>query len=107
MKINFQTSGGFAHLPALSKPSTIDTSEIDSNIASQLESLVRESRFFELPTRVSTVAKGAADHRTYTITIEDSNHTHTIQLTDPITDSSLQQLVNQLRMISRHRPEDK
>lgn len=68
MKITFNMSGGFAYLPALSRPVIIDTAQIDPQVANQLESLVRESRFFDQPARADTTAKGAADYRTYTIT---------------------------------------
>jgi hypothetical protein len=101
MKINFKMSGGFAHLPALSKPFIIDTQQIDEHDADQLESLVRKSHFFEQPARANTIAKGAADYQTYTITVEDGPHIHTIQLTDPIKDESLQQLVSNLRLRAR------
>jgi hypothetical protein len=99
MKINFQMSGGFAYIPALSKPSIIDTSQVDPDTAKDLEARVRDSRFFEQPARASAAPKGA-DYRTYTITIEDGGRSHTIQLTDPIKDSNLQTLVSQLRTIS-------
>lgn len=99
MKINFQMNGGFAYIPALSKPSTIDTSQIDADTAKRLENFVRESRFFEQPVQASGAAKGA-DYRTYTITIEDGGRNHTIHLTDPIKDSHLQKLVSELRTIS-------
>jgi hypothetical protein len=101
MKINFKMSGGFAHLPAFSRPFIIDTQHVDAQVADQLESLVRQSRFFEQPARASTVAKGAADYQTYTITVEDGTHTHTIQLTDPIKDENLQKLVSNFRMMAR------
>ena len=101
MKISFKTSGGFAYLPALSKPYIIDTAQIDARLADQLESMVRESRFFEQPADPVTLAKGAADHITYTITIEDGPHSHTIKVTDTIVDDSLRQLVSQLRSMSQ------
>jgi hypothetical protein len=101
MKITFKMSGGFAHLPALSRPFTIDTQQIDEPVAHQLESLVQQSRFFEQPARANTVAKGAADYQTYTITVEDGTHNHTIQLTDPIKDENLKQLVSNLRTMAR------
>jgi hypothetical protein len=101
MKINFKTSGGFAHLPAFSKPFVVDTEKVDPQIARQLESFVQESRFFEQPAQANTTRKGAADYQTYTITIEDNTRSHTVQLTDPINDANLHQLVAQLRLMSR------
>jgi hypothetical protein len=101
MKITFTASGGFAHVPALSRPVVTDTAQLDPRIAQQLESLVRESRFFEQPARVSSPAKGAADYRTYTITVEDGQRVHTVELTDPITDANLERLVSSLQASGR------
>ena len=101
MTITFEMSGGFAHLPALSRPLTIDTAQIEPQARTELESLVHQSRFFDQPLRGPTPAKAAADYRTYTITVQDGPHAHTIQLTDPITDINLEQLVSRLRVMAR------
>lgn len=101
MKITFEMSGGFAYFPTRSRPVIIDTIQIDPQVADQLESFVRESRFFDQPARVDTTAKGAADYQTYTITVQDGTHVHTIQLTDPINDANLEQLVSRLQLMAR------
>jgi hypothetical protein len=101
MKITIETSGGFAPLPALSRPITIDTKTIDRQIASQLESLVQDAAFFDRPAFIDTTAKGAADYRTYTITVQDGPRVHTVRLTDPIADSSLERLVSRVQAIAR------
>jgi hypothetical protein len=101
MKITFEMSGGFAPLPALSKPVIIDTAQIDPQVATELESLVRHSRFFDQPARGQSPAKGAADYRTYTITVQHGPQVHTIQLTDAITDTNLEQLVSRLSVMAR------
>jgi len=101
MKINFEMSGGFAHIPMLNKPIMLDTKQIESRVANELESIVRNSHFFQLPRENKNSAKGAADYRIYTITIEDDSHVHTIQLTDPITDVNLERLVSRLQSIAR------
>jgi hypothetical protein len=101
MIITLEVSGGFAPLPALSGPLTIDTAQIEPQARTELEALVCQSRFFDLPLRGPTPAKGAADYRTYTITVQDGPRVYTIQLTDPITDIYLEQLVSRLRVIAR------
>jgi hypothetical protein len=97
MKIAFKTDGGFAYLPALSRPVVIDTTQIDTQLGSTLESLVHESGFFERGEETSAVSRGAADLKTYTITVEEGLRTHTIRVTDPITDMNLHRLVSHLR----------
>ena len=100
MTITFEMSGGFAQLPALNKPVTIDTAQIEAQARTELESLVRQSQFFG-QFAYPTPTKGAADYRTYTITVQDGSRVHTIQLTDPITDINLEQLVSRLRVMGR------
>ena len=101
MKITFEMSGGFAHIPGLSGPVTIDTAQIDPQVATELESLVRQSRFFDQLARDQSPARGAADYRTYTITVQDGPQVHTIQLTDPIRDTNLGRLVSRLSVMAR------
>ena len=101
MTITFEMSGGFAHLPAFSRPVRIDTAQIEPEARNELESLVRQSRFFDQPSRGPTPAKGAADYRAYTITVQDGPRLQTIQLTDPITDINLEQLVSRMRVMAR------
>ncbi|TDH18409.1 hypothetical protein EXU57_23380 [Segetibacter sp. 3557_3] len=104
MKIHFQTNGGFAYLPGMSKPFTIDTTNENAEAADQLENLVQEARFFELPTHSSTLSKGAADFITYTVTVEDGPRAHTITATDPVGDEKLHQLIARLRNLARSAP---
>jgi emfourin len=101
MKITFEMNGGFAPIPALSGPITTDTTQIGPELANQLESLVRESHFFDKPARVATMAKGAADYRAYTITVQDGPRIHSVQLIDPITDANFERLVSLLRLTAR------
>ena len=101
MEIIFAMSGGFAYVPALAKPFIIDTARIDAKIGRQLEFLVRETRFFDLPACLETPVPGAADYRTYTITVRDGPRAHTVQLTDPITDANLERLVSRIQFMAR------
>lgn len=101
MKIVFETSGGFAFTAALSKPVTIDTTQIDPTAARQLESLIRDARFFDQPAQAPPPPSGAADYQTYTITAHDGPRQHTIQFTDPIADPTLARLVLALQALSR------
>ncbi|MCB1826531.1 MAG: hypothetical protein KDJ54_18915 [Candidatus Competibacteraceae bacterium] len=100
MKITIEINGGFAPLPALSRPITIDTTTLNPQLVRQLESLVRDAAFFDRPAFINTTAKGAADYRTYTITVQDGPRVHTVSLTDPISDPSLEQLVSHLQVIT-------
>jgi hypothetical protein len=104
MKITLARSGGLAYIPALNKPVSIDTTRIDSQIAHELETLIKQARFFNLPERSSTPGKGAADHRSYTLTVQDGARTHTIQFADPILDPALNRIVSRLEALARASP---
>jgi hypothetical protein len=97
VKIQFQMEGGLASFPGLSKPVTIDTQELPEGEAARWAQLVQAAGFFDRPAVVGVPARGAADHRRYTITVEDGERRHTVTLTDPVPDAGLQALLAALR----------
>src|SRR3954468_20203106 len=97
MNITLEVSGGFAALPQLSKLQSVDTEALDSARGRELESIVREANFFELPVRSHTTSPSAADFFTYIITVKDRGREHTVQLTDPISDERLMRLIDAIR----------
>jgi hypothetical protein len=96
MWIKFQSDGGFGYFPGLSAPVMLDTSTLPPREAESIEALVERARFFELPAQVNAPAPGAADYRTYTITVEDGGRAHTIKATEPLQDPQLQALIGYL-----------
>lgn len=103
MKITCEMSGGFAHIPALSTPITVDTGELDPQDRSMLETLVGACRFFVLPPSIVTVSASAADYRTYQIAVQDGPRLHCVHVTEPIMDRNLRCLVAELRTRSKFR----
>lgn len=101
VKLTIEISGGFAAIPKLSMPSTIDTDKIDAHLADELKSLLDQARFFDQPEAVGTVMPGSADLMTYIVTVRAEGRVHTVHITDPITDPSLQTLVDRILTISR------
>lgn len=97
MQITLEISGGFAPTPTLSEPYAIDTSTINPARASEVESIIREAQFFGLPARLKTTNPGAADYLTYVIKVKDGERTHSVVLTDPISDEGLTRLIDILR----------
>jgi hypothetical protein len=95
MRIIFTTSGGFVSIPGLSAPLTIDVTSLPDGEQAELRQLVERTGFFQLPPR--RPRPSAADARTYTITIEEENRTHTVTLTDPLPPGDLRVLVDRLR----------
>lgn len=97
MKITIEISGGFAAIPELSRPSTIDMDKIDARRADELKFLLDQANFFSRPEVVSAALPGSADLITYIVTVQAESGAHTVRITDPITDRSLQTLVDRIR----------
>jgi hypothetical protein len=95
MRVRFKMNGGFVYLPARSEPVTIDTDDLPAVEAKELERLIEAAGFFEIP-ETSSPPRGAADYLRYTISATTPEHSHTVQLTDPIEDPHLQALVEYL-----------
>lgn len=97
MRVTLEVSGGFFASPVLNEPHTIDTTEIDPVRAGEVEAIVRDARFFELPARLTTTTPDAADYFIYTITATDGDRVHSVVLTDPVSDAGLMQLIDILK----------
>jgi hypothetical protein len=95
MRVRFKMDGGFVYLPARSEPTTIDTEELPEEEAKELVRLIEAAGFFELP-ETSSPPRGAADYLRYTISATTPEHSHTVQLTDPIEDPHVRALVEYL-----------
>ena len=97
MRITFSMSGGFAHMPGLSRPVSIDLSELSADEAQELQVLLQDLDFSGLRKVAAKPRSGAADYRTYKIAVEEGNRTRSIMLTDPVEDPKLQRLIAILR----------
>jgi hypothetical protein len=101
MRIEFQTEGGLAYFPGLSTPVVIDSDALTAEDASELQRLVEAARFFERPTVAGAPRRGAADHRQYTISVEEGGRQHTITVADAVADPTLQPLLRFLQAKAR------
>ena len=102
MRIRYEKEGGIAYFPGLSKAIDIDTEQLPAAVRSELERLIEATNFFDLPA-VSPPPRGAADYRQYKITVTTSKRGHTVQLTEPIKDLRVQDLVRCLEAIAEER----
>jgi hypothetical protein len=94
--------GGLAFIPGLSKPITINSETLPNQETDKLKQLLNTAHFFELPPVIGTPGAGAADYRRYTITVDDGNRHHTVQMTDPVKDPHLQALLTYLKTWRRN-----
>lgn len=98
-RITFRTGGGFAPLPGLSKPVTIDAAALPADTAAELRRLLEAARFFSLPPRVGG-QRDAADYQTYTIDVEAEDRRHAVRVSEPVADPHLRALVDRLRLLA-------
>jgi hypothetical protein len=76
---------------------TIDAAALTQEERNELERLIDEAGFFTLPCEAGKPAKGAADYRQYTITVEEQERRHTVKASDPLDDPKLRNLIGFLQ----------
>lgn len=99
MKIHFERSGGFAGMLIQTE---LETTELSPQEAKEVESLVSESRFFQLPSRMSGKT-GGADRFTYLIEIESEGKQHAVEVGESAVPEQLRPLVQRLEMLARRK----
>jgi Emfourin len=94
MRIQVERDGGFAYIPGLRGPKTVDTATLPPAEAAALEAAARQADFSAAAERAAAPARGSADHRTVTVTVEDGGASRSITVSDPIEDDALRSLVD-------------
>lgn len=98
MRLELAADGGFAALPGLRRPLSIDTDALPPEVADELRQLVESTRFFSLPESVKAPA-GAADYREYTITANDGDRSHTVRVPELSASPELLRLIERLQSL--------
>jgi hypothetical protein len=98
MRIQFSMEGGIAYFPGLSQPVTIDSEQLSHQESDELRRLIDAADFFNLPPNVGKPARGAADYRQYTATIQEGQRQHTVHVMEPIEDANLRRLIEFLNL---------
>ena len=94
MKIYFEQSGGFT---GIEKNILINSNSLDTEEASELQRLVDNANFFDLPSEPPAPLHGA-DYLEYKITIEtNDNKKHSIKITDLTMPPNVGPLIRYLR----------
>ena len=99
MRVVLQQEGGFAGL--VRPPLVVDSTQLAPEQQRELDRLIVECNFFQLPADGPTPPQGAADYVTYTLTVEREQQTHSIRVTDPVTDAALAALI---AFVKRYHP---
>jgi emfourin len=96
LRVEFKVTGGFAAFPGLAAPRVLDSEAMSPEDAATLGRLLKESRFFDLPSVGASTR--LPDARTYTIRAsDDDGRAHQVTVSDPVQDGSLAELVAFLR----------
>lgn len=110
MRITLQTDGGFAYMPGLAAPVTVDTDKVSSEEAGHWQDLIGAANVWDLPDptvpgvqRRPPSASAARDQRMYTLTIEEGAQRRTLRFSDPVL-AELAPLVQELLVRARKRP---
>ena len=94
MKISFESSGGFA---GMHTSVALDTDSVSSEEAQQLNDLIINSNFFDLPSESPKPKPGSADYIGYSITVDSEGRKHTVRTNDTTMPSNLSPLVRFLQ----------
>jgi len=92
MKIHLVRTGGFG---GIRREVRIETRSLPTADREPLERLVGAAGFFTLPGSYPRPARGA-DFFTYSVTIEDGERRHTIEVAQPSLPESLRPLIREL-----------
>ena len=99
MRIGFRSDGGIAFIPGLSRPTSFTLEELPAEDRFHLEKLLEEARFFTLPAQVGSPP--GPDRRSYDVTVQTENTSHSVRFTEPIPDPAQSALVTFLGACAR------
>lgn len=97
MQIRYQQSGGFS---GMRKTSVVDTQRLPAREAKKVQDLVELAGFFDLPEKFSR-PKSGADYFTYSITVEDGDRSHSVEVSEPSAPESLRPLIRYLALLKK------
>ena len=94
MQLHLSVDGGFAPVPGLRKPVTVDVDHLPPHQASEAKRLLDASQFWSQPAALPPPSTGAADYREYTITAESGDRQHTVKVPEIGAPAELLELID-------------
>ena len=92
MEIHIVRTGGFG---GMRREARVETGALPRGEREPLEGLVKDAGFFALPGRFPKPARGA-DYFTYSITVDDGERQHTVEVSERSLPPALKPLVREL-----------
>jgi hypothetical protein len=99
MKIEYRREGGIAYFPGLSRPISVNTAELPTEQAEELEQLCAAAQLFERP--APPPPEHVADAYTYTLTLQQGRRHRTLRAYDPVADEDLRALLDFIEGLRR------
>ena len=93
-RIDFERSSGIVGRPL---HYSADLSDLSEDVAQNLQRMIDEANFFDLPENLS--ASSTPDEFQYKLTVQDEDRTHTVHATDTTMPPALVPLVKELTML--------
>jgi hypothetical protein len=103
MRITFaMSSTGLFYSPGLAAPVEFDLAALPQAEAARIAALVRDAHLLDRPAAMpESVSRPMPDARSFTVTIEQDGRSRTLELTEPIADPTLRDLVRCLQEQAR------
>jgi hypothetical protein len=95
-KISFKRSGGFM---GRTMESDIDLNQMPEDEAQELQRLILETNFFNIPQNL--IAPSRHDEYEYTVTVDAGNSHHTVHTTDSSAPENLRPLLEKLSSLAK------
>ena len=92
MRVELKIEGGFAHVPGLARPLSVDADALHDAAASTLRHLC-ETVLSDATASRTAGARAVPDGRRYRLTIIDPRGTHEIAAADPVEPPALSALI--------------
>lgn len=94
MKVLYEQKGGLA---GITLSAVVDPDLLSPDEKKVVEESIRNTKFFDLPSKSSPPVAGAADYYQYKITVETPQQSHTVETTDLTMPTELRPLIRILR----------
>ncbi len=101
MRVYYERTGGFA---GIRRTTSLDTRELSGQQARELQRLVEEANFFELPREVYPEGPQAVDRFHYKLTVTTGELRHTVEMEEDVVPEGLRPLIRWLTATSGDRP---
>jgi emfourin len=95
-KISFKKNGG---IMGREVESNIDLNEMPENESQEIQRLILDSNFFNIPQNL--IEPSGHDEYEYTVTVDAGNSHHTVHTTDSSAPESLQPLLEKLSALTK------